>query len=62
MTISKMYTDATETRRRPGHGRRSDCFLTLQHQALMELAEDNTPIIGSLALVYDFRSGTVSAS
>jgi len=58
MTISKMYTDATETTQAAQDtGGGQTAFSPYNIKPLMELAEDNTPIIGSLALVYDFPIG-----
>ena len=58
MTISKMYTDATETTQAAQDtGGGQNAFSPYNIKPLMALAEDNTPIIGSLALVYDIPIG-----
>ncbi|WP_263351396.1 carboxypeptidase-like regulatory domain-containing protein [Acidicapsa acidisoli] len=58
LTLSKMYTDATDTTQSGNDGSGGDkMFSPFNIKPLRALAEDNTPITGSLAFVYAFPFG-----
>jgi hypothetical protein len=58
LTISKMYTDASDTTQANNDNSGGDnMFSPFNIKPLRALAEDNTPITGSLALVYAFPFG-----
>jgi hypothetical protein len=58
ITVSKMYTDASDTTQANNDGAGGDnAFSPFNIKPLRALAEDNTPITGSLAFVYAFPFG-----
>lgn len=58
LTISKMYTDATETvQSAQDNSGGQNAYSPFNIKPLWALAEDNTPVVASAALVYDLPFG-----